>query len=82
MSQAAAQPEEGANPIQLAVDKALFYQRRAQTLIDSTVPYTLQRWGTTGGLLFVFMLRIVLAQGWYIGASTANWSATHSLSTY
>lgn len=65
MSQAQA-ADEGASPFQQVVAKALFYQRRAQTLIDSTVPYTLQRWGATGGLLFLFMLRVVLAHGWYI----------------
>jgi hypothetical protein len=42
-------------------------QQRVQSFLDSTTPYTARRWGTTAGLLALFMLRIVLAQGWYIG---------------
>lgn len=42
--------------------------RRANALLDSTTPYPVERWAATGVLLFLFMLRIVLAQGWYIGA--------------
>ena len=41
-------------------------QQRYQSFLDSTTPYPLQRWGATAALLFVFMLRIVLSQGWYI----------------
>lgn len=47
--------------------QASMLHMRAQHLIDSTAPFTLQRWGATGALLFLFMLRIVLAEGWYIG---------------
>ncbi|WFD01219.1 hypothetical protein MYAM1_003981 [Malassezia yamatoensis] len=39
---------------------------RVTHYIDSTAPYTLQRWSGTGVLLVLFMLRIVLAEGWYI----------------
>lgn len=53
---------------QKLVQHAQQLHHRAQHLIDSTAPYTLQRWGVTGALLFLFMLRIVLAEGWYIGA--------------
>lgn len=42
------------------------YTRLYQTYLDHSVPYTLYRWLGFGGLLIVFMLRIVLAQGWYI----------------
>ncbi|EST06900.1 Retrieval of early ER protein Rer1 [Kalmanozyma brasiliensis GHG001] len=41
-------------------------QQRYQSFLDGTTPYPLQRWGATAGLLFLFMLRIVLSQGWYI----------------
>lgn len=34
--------------------------------VDQSVPYTFYRWCGFGGLLFVFMMRIVLSQGWYI----------------
>ncbi|WFD34145.1 hypothetical protein MCUN1_000981 [Malassezia cuniculi] len=53
-------------PLQRAVHQAIYFHRRAQTLIDSTAPFTLQRWGATAVLLCLFMLRVVLAQGWYI----------------
>lgn len=49
-----------------ALDKALTLNRRVHALVDSTAPFPLQRWGGTGALLFIFMLRIVLAHGWYI----------------
>ena len=41
---------------------------RAQHIVDSPAPFTVQRWSGTGVLLVLFMLRIVLAEGWYIGA--------------
>ncbi|KAF9012504.1 retrieval of early ER protein Rer1 [Cyathus striatus] len=41
-------------------------QRQYQQILDRWTPHVLNRWLVTGGLLFVFMLRIVLAQGWYI----------------
>ncbi|KAJ2297812.1 hypothetical protein IWW51_004529 [Coemansia sp. RSA 2702] len=41
-------------------------QLHYQTLLDRSTPHTGPRWGATGFLMFVFMLRIVFAQGWYI----------------
>lgn len=41
-------------------------QQRYQAFLDSTTPYAYHRWASTVGLLFIFMLRIVLSQGWYI----------------
>nr|CDI54420.1 related to RER1 protein [Melanopsichium pennsylvanicum 4] len=41
-------------------------QQRYQSFLDSTTPYPLHRWATTAVLLLLFMLRIVLSQGWYI----------------
>ncbi|UZJ51211.1 hypothetical protein CBS101457_000531 [Exobasidium rhododendri] len=41
-------------------------QQQVQSFLDSTTPYTARRWGTTAGLLVLFMLRIVFSQGWYI----------------
>lgn len=43
-------------------------QQRYQAFLDSTTPHTSYRWGATAGLLVLFVLRIVLSQGWYIGA--------------
>lgn len=37
-----------------------------QKLIDQSVPYTTYRWSGFGLLLFLFMVRIFAAQGWYI----------------
>jgi hypothetical protein len=34
--------------------------------LDQTTPFTSYRWAGTAFLLFLFMLRIFLAQGWYI----------------
>lgn len=41
--------------------------RRWQHLVDATAPYTMERWGATAVLLVLFLLRIVLSHGWYIG---------------
>ncbi|OSX61519.1 hypothetical protein POSPLADRAFT_1040094 [Postia placenta MAD-698-R-SB12] len=41
-------------------------QRQYQQLLDRITPFVLYRWVGTAGLLAVFGLRIVFAQGWYI----------------
>lgn len=45
----------------------LTLQQAYQTYLDKSVPFTAYRWGATGTMLLIFMARIVLAQGWYIG---------------
>ncbi|KAH7102231.1 retrieval of early ER protein Rer1 [Auriculariales sp. MPI-PUGE-AT-0066] len=42
------------------------HARRYQAMIDSTAPLMRERWMGTAFLVAVFVLRIVLAQGWYI----------------
>ncbi|KAF8342843.1 retrieval of early ER protein Rer1 [Cantharellus anzutake] len=42
------------------------YQRIYQTYLDRSVPHVLHRWLSTVVLIALFILRIVLAQGWYI----------------
>jgi len=42
------------------------YTRLVNYHIDRTAPHTLYRWLGTAGLNGLFLLRIVLAQGWYI----------------
>lgn len=37
-----------------------------QKLLDQSVPFPVRRWGGFGFLLSVFLLRIFIAQGWYI----------------
>ncbi|OZJ04844.1 Protein RER1 [Bifiguratus adelaidae] len=42
------------------------FERRYRQYLDEITPYIYQRWTVTAGLLVLFMLRILLAQGWYI----------------
>lgn len=42
-------------------------QQRVQAFLDSTTPYAARRWGSTAGLLVLFMLRVIFGEGWYIG---------------
>ncbi|KDQ55218.1 hypothetical protein JAAARDRAFT_37746 [Jaapia argillacea MUCL 33604] len=41
-------------------------QRQYQQTLDRITPFGLYRWIGTAGLLGVFLLRILLSQGWYI----------------
>ena len=38
-----------------------------QAYLDKSTPFATYRWAGTGVLFLLFMLRIFLAQGWYIG---------------
>ncbi|KAJ2000889.1 hypothetical protein GGI04_003966 [Coemansia thaxteri] len=42
------------------------FQVHYQTLLDKSTPHAGARWGLTSGLLVLFLLRIVFAQGWFI----------------
>ncbi|KAF8908046.1 retrieval of early ER protein Rer1 [Mucidula mucida] len=55
-----------ATPVQNVMATYSRLQRQYQQVLDRWTPFMLNRWLATGGLLFLFMLRIVLAQGWYI----------------
>lgn len=46
--------------------KVALYGRLYQSYLDQTVPHTGLRWGGFAGLLLLFLLRIIFAQGWYI----------------
>ena len=61
--------EESSAPpaVAQALQQAHQASMRLQTAIDQTTPYVARRWGATAALLVLFMLRIVIAQGWYIG---------------
>lgn len=37
-----------------------------QKLLDQLVPFTVRRWSAFGTLLTIFLLRIIVTQGWYI----------------
>ncbi|KAG6331670.1 hypothetical protein ID866_7418 [Astraeus odoratus] len=56
----------GPAPLQAVQAHISKLQRRYQQTLDKWTPHVLQRWLATLGLLCLFMLRIVLAQGWYI----------------
>lgn len=49
--------------LQNVQDKVAVARRKYQSILDRWTPYMLNRWLTTGGLLCLFILRIVLAQG-------------------
>lgn len=38
-----------------------------QTYLDKSTPFITYRWAGTAGLFVLFALRIIFAQGWYIG---------------
>lgn len=38
-----------------------------QTYLDKSTPFVAYRWAGTGALFLLFALRIIVAQGWYIG---------------
>lgn len=52
-----------------AMKQAQQAQMRFQAALDQTTPFVAKRWAATGGLLVLFMLRILISQGWYIGES-------------
>ncbi|KAJ8589651.1 retrieval of early ER protein Rer1 [Rhizopogon salebrosus TDB-379] len=58
--------EPTSTPLHAAQASLSKLQRQYQQTLDRWTPHVLQRWLATLGLLAVFMLRIVLSQGWYI----------------
>ena len=56
-------PEASAGPLQPLVAHYTKAQRQYQQWLDRVTPFVLYRWLSTAGLLALFMLRIVLAQG-------------------
>ncbi|KDR75701.1 hypothetical protein GALMADRAFT_248338 [Galerina marginata CBS 339.88] len=53
-------------PIQNVSAQYSKIQRQYQQILDRWTPHMLYRWLASAGLLALFLLRIVLAQGWYI----------------
>ncbi|TDL23021.1 retrieval of early ER protein Rer1 [Rickenella mellea] len=53
-------------PLEPAMAHYRRLKREYQRVLDRAAPHLLYRWLGTGGLLIVFMLRILLAQSWYI----------------
>ncbi|KAG1861992.1 retrieval of early ER protein Rer1 [Suillus tomentosus] len=58
--------EPGTTPFHSAQASFSKFQRQYQQTLDRWTPHVLQRWLATFCLLSLFMLRIVLSQGWYI----------------
>jgi len=51
-----------------------------QNYLDKSTPYTTYRWIATATIFILFGLRIVFAQGWYIGTSRADKTGHSELS--
>ncbi|KZP27589.1 retrieval of early ER protein Rer1 [Athelia psychrophila] len=60
--------EPSSTPVAAVTAQFTKLQRAYQQTLDRWTPHMLNRWLGTAGLLAVFMLRIVLSQGWYIDA--------------
>ena len=56
-------PEASAGPFQPLMVYYAQGQRQYQRWLDRVTPFVLYRWLSTAGLLALFMLRIVFAQG-------------------
>jgi len=64
MSSSDSEPSSG--PLKPITDQYYKIMRQYQVLLDRVTPFVLYRWLGSAGLVSVFLLRIVLAQGWYI----------------
>ncbi|MCJ1281394.1 hypothetical protein MMC26_000713 [Xylographa opegraphella] len=60
-------PEPEATPFSAVTAQTSRVSRAYQSYLDKSTPYVTYRWIGTGALLLVFLLRIVLSEGWYIG---------------
>lgn len=49
-----------------------------QSYLDKSTPYVAYRWAATGTLFVLFALRIIFAQGWYIGTHSRQITPSHS----
>ncbi|KAI0776289.1 retrieval of early ER protein Rer1 [Trametes elegans] len=58
---------EPSGPMEPLANHLAKARRQYQQWLDRVTPFVLYRWLGTAGLLSVFALRIVFAQGWYIG---------------
>ncbi|OCF60640.1 hypothetical protein L486_00276 [Kwoniella mangroviensis CBS 10435] len=58
-------PEEK-NVAQLVKENTNVYARKFQALLDRSTPHVMERWLVTLGLFLLFVLNVILRQGWYI----------------
>jgi len=61
-------PEPEQTPFAAVTAQTSRLQRYYQALLDQSTPFVLYRWVGTGVCMFLFFLRVLLAQGWYIVA--------------
>jgi len=61
------QNEESQSTLVAGFNRLTFaVKRRYQKILDSVTPYTYPRWGFTVLLLFLYIVRVYFAEGWYI----------------
>ncbi|KZT23495.1 retrieval of early ER protein Rer1 [Neolentinus lepideus HHB14362 ss-1] len=60
------QPSSG--PLEPVMQHIARLRRQYQQTLDRITPFGMYRWLGTAGLLGIFLLRIVLSEGWYIDA--------------
>ncbi|KAJ8475079.1 hypothetical protein ONZ51_g6782 [Trametes cubensis] len=65
---ASSDTEPSAGPMEPLATHLAKARRQYQQWLDRVTPFVLYRWLGTAGLLALFMLRIIFAQGWYIVA--------------
>jgi hypothetical protein len=61
-------PEPEQTPFEAVSTHTSMIQRKFQSLLDQSTPFVLYRWIGSITLLILFGLRIIFAQGWYIGS--------------
>ncbi|MCJ1410766.1 retention in endoplasmic reticulum protein 1 [Ptychographa xylographoides] len=59
-------PEPDQTPFSAVTAQTSRFSRAYQAYLDKSTPYVSYRWITTGAILLVFMLRIIISEGWYI----------------
>jgi len=55
-------------PFAAVSEQSTKFARIYQAYLDKSTPYVAYRWAGTGALLLLFVIRIFVAQGWYIVA--------------
>ncbi|RMZ80163.1 hypothetical protein DV737_g3116, partial [Chaetothyriales sp. CBS 132003] len=61
-------PEPDTTPFDAITTHSSRLLRQYQAFLDTSTPYTTYRWSGTLAVFLLFVLRILLAQGWYIVA--------------
>lgn len=61
-----AEPEQ--TPFEAVTAQTSRLSRQYQALLDQSTPFLVYRWIGTAAALLCFFLRVLMAQGWYIGS--------------